>query len=114
LFINFPAAAVTSADLVSWCGDSPPTPRPDRYWLYRSETKARRWVPCLFCSRSHPKLTNYFWVAWCTSGQRQPRPSRVGGTSGWPPHLLVRIRICWEGGRNNGKLFMLLHSFYWY
>jgi hypothetical protein len=68
-----------------------------------------------FCFEPHPKLTNYFWVAWwCTSGRRQPRPSRVGGTSGWPLCLLVRSRIRWEGGRNNGKSFMLLHSFYWF
>jgi hypothetical protein len=65
-----------------------------------------------FCFASHTKLTNYFCVAWCISGQRQPRPSRVGGTSGWPPRLLVRIRTCKRGGRNNGEFILFLHTYF--
>jgi hypothetical protein len=61
LFVNFPASAEIYADLVSWRSNTPPpTPCPDRYRWYRSETKARRWVLCLFLLRTSPETHQFF------------------------------------------------------
>ena len=61
VFYYFPAAAVTSADLVSWGCRRLSVSRPNRNRRYRATTKARRWVLCFFCAGSHPKLTSYFY-----------------------------------------------------
>jgi hypothetical protein len=81
--LTFPASAVTSADLVSWCSDSPPTPRPYRYRWYWSETKARRWVLCLFLLRiSHE--TNHLFLC-CMMYLRPETTKAVEGLG----HLLT-------------------------
>jgi hypothetical protein len=51
LIINSPAAAVTSADLISQSSDSPSIPRTNRYRRYQAAMDARRWVLCLILLR---------------------------------------------------------------